>query len=225
MSNVYIDERLLDAAGLTDFPKLYAYIKEHNSKSHDQLPQPVQIGEQMLQEQMKSNDDVINGSGDFNEEFVSPVLNAIMKLDLSSLLERQSFLASSGSDSQLIVYGNRISLTASYAITGSFQSRYLFKNFPEGERPKTCDNVIVLVGSQIPSDTAPVNNPTYYKKYESQKINYDANRDRKEIIIDKWNVNKKGIFATQSHVYETVKKLTDLIDTGVQVSLGTWSRG
>jgi hypothetical protein len=30
---VYIDEKLLEAAGLTDFPELYAYIKEREPKS------------------------------------------------------------------------------------------------------------------------------------------------------------------------------------------------
>jgi hypothetical protein len=38
MSNVYIDERLLDAAGLTDFPELYAYIKERYPLPLDELP-------------------------------------------------------------------------------------------------------------------------------------------------------------------------------------------
>ncbi|KAA6384413.1 MAG: hypothetical protein EZS28_020062 [Streblomastix strix] len=114
MSNVYIDERLLDAAGLSDFPELYAYIKERYPKPLEQQPQPVPIGEQTLQQQVKNNDDIIYAS---IEEFEPPVPNAITKLDLSSQLKRQSFLASSGSDPQLIVYGDRITLTSSYATT------------------------------------------------------------------------------------------------------------
>ncbi|KAA6394452.1 MAG: hypothetical protein EZS28_010019 [Streblomastix strix] len=117
MSNVYIDERLLDAAGLSDFSELYAYIKERYPKPLEQQPQPVPIGDQILQQQVKNNDDIIYAS---NEEFEPPVPNAITKLDLSSQLERNSFLASSGSDPQLIVYGDRIALTASYATTGVF---------------------------------------------------------------------------------------------------------
>ncbi|KAA6382224.1 MAG: hypothetical protein EZS28_022248 [Streblomastix strix] len=117
MSNVYIDERLLDAAGLSDFPELYAYIKERYSKPIGELPQPVPIGDQTLQQQVKNYDDIIYAS---NEVFEPPVPNAITKLDLSSQLERQSFLASSGSDPTLIVYGDRITLTASNATTGIF---------------------------------------------------------------------------------------------------------
>ncbi|KAA6372230.1 MAG: hypothetical protein EZS28_032243, partial [Streblomastix strix] len=58
------------------------------------------------------------------EVFEPPVPNAITKLDLSSQLERNSFLASSGSDPQLIVYGDRITLTASYATTGVFPNAF-----------------------------------------------------------------------------------------------------
>ncbi|KAA6392815.1 MAG: hypothetical protein EZS28_011658 [Streblomastix strix] len=87
MSNVYIDERLLDAAGLPDFPELYAYIKERYPKPIGELPQPVSIGDQTLQQQVKNNDDIIYGSRDSNEVFESPVPNAITKLDLSSQLE------------------------------------------------------------------------------------------------------------------------------------------
>ncbi|KAA6400658.1 MAG: hypothetical protein EZS28_003812 [Streblomastix strix] len=104
------------AAGISDFAELYAYIKERNPKPLDQLQQLIPIGDQTLQQQVKNNDDIIYGSGS-NEEFEPPVLNAITNLDLSSQFERQSFLASSGSDPQLIIYGGRITLTASYATT------------------------------------------------------------------------------------------------------------
>ncbi|KAA6387865.1 MAG: hypothetical protein EZS28_016610 [Streblomastix strix] len=117
MSNVCIDERLLDTAGLSDFPELYAYIKERYPKPIGELPQPDPIGDQTLQQQVKNNNDIIYAS---NQVFNPPVPNVITKLDLSSQLERQNFLASSGSDPQLIVYGDRITLTASNATTGLF---------------------------------------------------------------------------------------------------------
>ncbi|KAA6387144.1 MAG: hypothetical protein EZS28_017329 [Streblomastix strix] len=237
MSNVYIDERLLDAAGLSDIPELYAYIKERYPKPLEQQPQPVPIGDQTLQQQVKNNDDIIYAS---NEVFEPPVPNAIMKLDLSSQLERQSFLASSGSDPTLIVYGDRITLTASYATTGVFPNGYLFKSYPQEARPKQGDQVIALVGTDasntynifcyidqggpfiisnrwLPSNTALVLNITYYKNYESsKKINYDANNDGKIDIMDTWNQNGKGQFEAQSYVYETVKNQTNLIEAGVQ---------
>ncbi|KAA6357231.1 MAG: hypothetical protein EZS28_047242, partial [Streblomastix strix] len=235
--NVYIDERLLDAAGLSDFPELYAYIKERYPKPIGDLPQPVPFGDQTLQQQVKNNDDIINNS---NEVFEPPVPNAITKLDLSSQLERNSFLASSGSDPTLIVYGDRITLTASYATTGVFPNGYLFKSYPQEARPKQGDQVIALVGTDasntynifcyidqggpfiissrwLPSNTALVLNITYYKNYESsKKINYDANNDGKIDIMDTWNVNGKGQFEAQSYVYETVKNQTNLIEAGVQ---------
>ncbi|KAA6403921.1 MAG: hypothetical protein EZS28_000559 [Streblomastix strix] len=245
MSNVYIDERLLDAAGLSDFPELYVYIKDRYPKPIGELPQPVPIGDQTLQQQVKNNDNIIYGSGDSNEEFEPPEPNAITKLDLSSQLERQSFLASSCSDPQLIVYDDRITLTAAYATAGLFSgsgqlSGYLFKSYPQEARPKMDNQVIALVGidasniynifcyidqigpyivssRQLPSNTALVLNITYYNQYESsKKINYDAKNDEKIYIMDKWNVNRKGQFEALSYVYETVKKQSDLIEAGVQ---------
>ncbi|KAA6371984.1 MAG: hypothetical protein EZS28_032489 [Streblomastix strix] len=237
MSNVYIDERLQDVAGLSDFPELYEYIKERYPKPIVELPQPVPIGDQTLQQQVKNNDDIIYGS---NEVFEPPVPNAITKLNLSSQLERNSFLASSGSNPQLIVYGDIISLTASYATTGVFPNGYLFKSYPQEARPKQGDQVIALVGTDafntynifcyidqggpfiissrwLPSNTALVLNITYYKNYESsKKLNYDANNDGKIDIMDTWNVNGKGQFEAQSYVYETVKNQTNLIEAGVQ---------
>ncbi|KAA6367747.1 MAG: hypothetical protein EZS28_036726, partial [Streblomastix strix] len=227
---------LLDAAGLSDFSELYAYIKERYPKPIGELPQPVPIGDQTLQQQVKNNDDIINNS---NEVFEPPVPNAITKLGLSSQLGRNSFLASSGSDPTLIVYGDRITLTASYTTTGVFPNGYLFKSCPQEARPKLGDQVIALVGTDasntynifcnidqggpfiisslwLPSNTALVLNITYYKNYESsKKINYDANNDRKIDIMDTWNVNGKGQFEAQSYVYETVTNQTNLIEAGV----------
>ncbi|KAA6366399.1 MAG: hypothetical protein EZS28_038074 [Streblomastix strix] len=183
IGSVYIDEALLDAAGLPDFPELYAYIRE---RYQEPVPpaERVPIGEQTLQKQVKDNDDILFGT---NEVFVPPVSNAPTKLDLSSQLERSSFLASSGSDPQLIVYDDRVTLTASYETSGLFPNGYLFKSYPEEARPKAGDKVIALVGtdttnknsifcyidqngpfiistSQIPSKTGLFINVTYYKK-------------------------------------------------------------
>ncbi|KAA6338845.1 MAG: hypothetical protein EZS28_052665, partial [Streblomastix strix] len=232
--SVYLDEALLEAAGLLEFPEYYAYIIER-----DQEPVPpaqrIPIGQQTLQKQVKDNDDILFST---NEEFVPPVSNATQLLDLSSQLERSSFLASSGSDPQLIVYGDRVTLTASYETTGLFPNGYLFKSYPEFARPKAGDKVIALVGtdttnknsifcyidqngpfiistSQIPSKTGLFISVTYYKKYEQSKIiNYDANNDGIVNMMDTWHVNGKGTFETSSHVYETVKKQTGLIGTG-----------
>ncbi|KAA6389464.1 MAG: hypothetical protein EZS28_015010 [Streblomastix strix] len=136
------------AAGLFDFPELYAYIKERYPKPLEQQPQPVPIVDQTLQQRVKNIDEIICTT---NEVFEPPVPNTITKLYLSQQLERQSFLASSGSDPQLIVYGDRITLTASYATSGLFSNGYLFKSYPQEARPKLGDQVIALVWTDASS--------------------------------------------------------------------------
>ncbi|KAA6371725.1 MAG: hypothetical protein EZS28_032748 [Streblomastix strix] len=228
MLNVYIDETLLDAAGLSDFPELYAYIKEHYPGPIGEIPQPVPIGNKTLQQQVKNNDDIINNS---NEVFEPPVQNVITKLDLSSQLDRQSFLAFSGSDPQLIVYGDRITLSASYTTAGLFLRGYLFKNYHQDARPKQGDQVIALVGTDasnthvifcyidqngpyiISSRQLPLNATLelysiYYIWYESsKKINFDANNVGKIDIMYSWNVNRKRQFETKLSIYEKKLKI------------------
>ncbi|KAA6358952.1 MAG: hypothetical protein EZS28_045521 [Streblomastix strix] len=61
MSNVYIDEALLDAAGLSDFPELYAYIHEREPKPIvDGITNQIIVGPQNIQDQVKDNDDKLN---------------------------------------------------------------------------------------------------------------------------------------------------------------------
>ncbi|KAA6384300.1 MAG: hypothetical protein EZS28_020173 [Streblomastix strix] len=142
IGSVYLDEALLEAAGLLEFPEYYVYIIER-----DQEPVPpiqrIPIEKQTLQKQVKDNDDILFST---NEEFVPLVSNVTQKQDLSSQLERSSFLASSGSDPQLIVYGDRVTLTASYETTGLFPNAYLFKSYPKFARPKKGDQVIAFEG-------------------------------------------------------------------------------
>ncbi|KAA6401262.1 MAG: hypothetical protein EZS28_003212 [Streblomastix strix] len=85
ISAYYNQKLLFDAAGLSDFSELQAYIKERYPKPIGELLQPVPIGDQTLQQQVKNNDDIIYAS---NEVFEPPVPNTITKLDLSSQLER-----------------------------------------------------------------------------------------------------------------------------------------
>ncbi|KAA6350848.1 MAG: hypothetical protein EZS28_051872 [Streblomastix strix] len=56
-----VDEALLDAAGLSDFPELYAYIHEREPKPIvDGIANQIIIGPQYLQDQVKDNDDKLN---------------------------------------------------------------------------------------------------------------------------------------------------------------------
>ncbi|KAA6396953.1 MAG: hypothetical protein EZS28_007521 [Streblomastix strix] len=142
------------AAGLSDFPELYAYIKEHYHQPIDELPQPIPIRSQTLKMQVKNNEDIIYGSGDGSkEEFELLVLNALTKLGLSLQSEIQSFLASSGSDPQLIVYDDRITLTASYVTIYLFPNGYLFKTHEDVESHN--DEVIINHEIQLGSSPQP----------------------------------------------------------------------
>ncbi|KAA6353449.1 MAG: hypothetical protein EZS28_051024, partial [Streblomastix strix] len=61
MSNVYIDEASLDAAGLSKFPKLYAYIHEREPKPIvDGIASQIIVGQQYHQDQVKDNDDKLS---------------------------------------------------------------------------------------------------------------------------------------------------------------------
>ncbi|KAA6399128.1 MAG: hypothetical protein EZS28_005341 [Streblomastix strix] len=58
MSNVYIDEVLLDAAGLSEFPELYACIHEREPKLIvDEITNHIIVGPQYLQDQVIDNFD------------------------------------------------------------------------------------------------------------------------------------------------------------------------
>ncbi|KAA6388644.1 MAG: hypothetical protein EZS28_015827 [Streblomastix strix] len=61
MSNVYIDEALLDAAELLEFPELYVYIHEREPKLIvDGIANQIIIRTQYHQDQVKDNDDKLN---------------------------------------------------------------------------------------------------------------------------------------------------------------------
>ncbi|KAA6357581.1 MAG: hypothetical protein EZS28_046892, partial [Streblomastix strix] len=102
-----------------------------------------------------------------------------------------SFLAIGGSDPQLIIYSDRVTLIVSYETTGLFPNGYLFKSYPEEAKPKPGDKMIALVGTNT-------------KNKNNGRVD----------VMDTWHVYSKGTFEAQSHVYVTVKKQTDLIATG-----------
>ncbi|KAA6359956.1 MAG: hypothetical protein EZS28_044518 [Streblomastix strix] len=103
---VYIDEALLDAAGLMDFPELYAYIREREPKPPVETAPSVPVGEQTLQEQVKINADILENT---NEEFVPPELNMPVKIDYGQQIVNKPFVFSEMQPT-LIVYGDRVTL-------------------------------------------------------------------------------------------------------------------
>ncbi|KAA6376467.1 MAG: hypothetical protein EZS28_028005, partial [Streblomastix strix] len=61
MSNLFIDEALLDATGQSEFPELYAYIHEREPKPIvDGITNQIIVGPQYLQDQVKDKDEKLN---------------------------------------------------------------------------------------------------------------------------------------------------------------------
>ncbi|KAA6385746.1 MAG: hypothetical protein EZS28_018726, partial [Streblomastix strix] len=76
-SKVYIDEALLDAAGLSEFPELYAYIHEREPKRIvDGIANQIIVGPQYLQDQVKDIDDKLN---------VQPIPQPIVPIEISQV--------------------------------------------------------------------------------------------------------------------------------------------
>ncbi|KAA6398332.1 MAG: hypothetical protein EZS28_006140 [Streblomastix strix] len=240
---VYIDEKLLEAAGLTDFPDLYAYIKEREPKSSEEQPQPIPIGEQTLQEQVKKNAAIIN---DEENEFVPPpVENVQPKVDLQDGLEIAegcTWLVNQQMQ-QLSVSKKKITYNFSLKTTNYFHG-YIFENWPEQAKPRIEDKIIIIVGSDslqknnifgyidqngpyisldgdedLQSGITIILSGTYYTEYTPIKqALHDSNNDNKLDIQDTWNeIAKGGEYKTQSWVYEIVKHQSDVLE---QKSLG-----
>ncbi|KAA6404294.1 MAG: hypothetical protein EZS28_000180 [Streblomastix strix] len=240
---VYIDEKLLEAAGLTNFPELYAYIKEQEPKSSEEQPQLVPIGEQTLQEQVKQNAAIIN---DENNEFIPPLVENVQpKVDLQDQLELAegcTWLVNQQMQ-QLSVSKKKVTYNFSLKTTKYFHG-YIFENWPEQAKPRIEDKIIIIVGSDslqknnifgyidqngpyisldgdedIQSGITIILSGTYYTEYTPIKqALHDSNNDNKLDIQDTWNeIAKGGEYKTQSWVYEIVKHQSDVLE---QKSLG-----
>ncbi|KAA6391058.1 MAG: hypothetical protein EZS28_013415 [Streblomastix strix] len=97
MSNVYIDEALLDAAGLSEFPELYAYIHEREPKPIvDGIANQIIIGPQYLQDQVKDNDDKLN---------VQPIPQPFVPIDVpqTSFISFAGMIQINGNDTPDVV--------------------------------------------------------------------------------------------------------------------------
>ncbi|KAA6352747.1 MAG: hypothetical protein EZS28_051727, partial [Streblomastix strix] len=134
---VYIDEALLDAAGLMDFPELYAYIRERKPRPPVETAPPVPIGDQTLQEQVKINADILENT---NEEFVPPEPNMPVKIDYGQQIVNKPFIFNEMQPT-LIVYGDRVTLNCFLTVKQQFKG-YVFNSYPLEAQPK--DNVKII---------------------------------------------------------------------------------
>ncbi|KAA6384071.1 MAG: hypothetical protein EZS28_020403 [Streblomastix strix] len=234
---VYIDEALSDAAGLMDFPELYAYIKERDPKPPIETAPPVPVGEQTLQEQVKINADILENT---NEVFVPPEPNMPVKIDYGQQIVNKPFIFNEMQPT-LIVYGDRVTLNCFLTIKQQFKG-YVFNSYPLEAQPKDNVKIITVICNnfsnninlfcyidengpyvyaeddrEIAANTSIVISITYYKQFEALKqINYDSNNDGKVDIMDVWNGSGQGTHEAQSHVYDVVKKQSDLVDHHIE---------
>ncbi|KAA6391145.1 MAG: hypothetical protein EZS28_013328 [Streblomastix strix] len=241
---VYLDEALLDQAGLHDFPELYAYIRERY-----QQPDPpavrIPIGDQTLQAQVKRNDDIFYGSGDF---VAPPVPNAPTKIDYGSQLEIYDPFYMSFNNmapaNQLVVVGNKICINLEVKMNNQYKG-YVLKSFPEDAKPKNRQKICVPLGSNCrmkqnvycyidengpyiaAEDDTPVYNGAliiiacvYYTDYELvNQVNHDANNDGKIDINDTHHQNSLSEKEAQSYVYDVVKQQTAIADSQEVVAM------
>ncbi|KAA6395139.1 MAG: hypothetical protein EZS28_009335 [Streblomastix strix] len=234
---VYIDEALLDAAGLMDFPELYAYIKEKDPKPPTETAPPVPIGEQTLQEQVKISADILENT---NEVFVPSEPNMPVKIDYVQQIVNKPFDFNEMQPT-LIVYGDRVTLNCFVTIKQQFKG-YVFNSYPHEAQPKDNIKIIAVIGNnfsnninlfcyidengpyvyaeddrEIAANTSIIISTTYYKQFEALKqINNDSNNDGKVDIMVILNGSGQGTHATQSHVYDVVKKQSDLVDHHIE---------
>ncbi|KAA6359935.1 MAG: hypothetical protein EZS28_044538, partial [Streblomastix strix] len=238
---VYINEILLEAAGLTDFPELYTYIKERGLKPVEEQPQLVPIGEQTLQDQVKQNAAIIN---DEQNEFIPPQIENIQpKVDIQDgleLAEGCTWLVNQ-SMQQLSVSKKKVTYNFSLKTTKYFHGN-TFENWPEQVKPRLENKIVIIIGSDsiqknnifeyidqngpyvslegdedIQSDITIILSSTYNTEYTPIKqALHDSNNDNQLDIQDTLNeIAKGGEYKTQSWVNDTVKpanKATSKID-------------
>ncbi|KAA6369821.1 MAG: hypothetical protein EZS28_034652 [Streblomastix strix] len=219
MSNVYIDEALLDAAGLSEFPELYAYIHERERKPIvDGIANQIIVGPQYLQDQVKYNDDKLN---------VQPIPQPIVPIEIPQVqifnIPKNQLAPNvqmyNPADEYFYFYKlrNKVVYNIGLYLSNDFIG-FVFTNFLEelypfskhalvlGDDVGHKQNVIgyisekgpylgVSIGS-VDQDTSIKGNThvaiagVYYTDYEPlQRANSDVNGDGKINIVDDWHVN------------------------------------
>ncbi|KAA6372756.1 MAG: hypothetical protein EZS28_031717 [Streblomastix strix] len=230
-------KRLLDTAGLMDFPELYAYIRERDSQPPVETELPVPIGEQTLLEQVKIIADIFENT---NDVFIPSEPNMPIKIDYGQQIVNNPFVFNE-MQFILIVYGERVTLNCFVTIKQQFNG-YIFNSYPQDAQPmdsvqiitvicnKFCNNINLFCyidekspyiyaedDREIAANTSIEISTTYYKQFEALKqINYDSNNDGKVYIMDVWNESEQGTHEAQSYVYYVVKKQSDQVDHHIE---------
>ncbi|KAA6364669.1 MAG: hypothetical protein EZS28_039804, partial [Streblomastix strix] len=219
MSNVYIDEALLDAAGLSEFPELYAYIHEREPKQIvDGIANQIVVGPQYLQDQVKDNDDKLH-----TQPAPQPIVPTeipqveIFKIPKSQLAANCQMYNPVDEYFYFYKLRNKVVYNIGLYLSNDFMG-FIFTNFPEelwpfskhalvlGDDVGHKQNVMgyisekgfylgVSIGSvdqvtSIKGNTHIAIAGVYYTDYEPLKrATTDMNGDGKINILDDWHVN------------------------------------
>ncbi|KAA6384310.1 MAG: hypothetical protein EZS28_020164 [Streblomastix strix] len=219
MSNIYIDEALLDAADLSEFQELYAYIHEREPKPIvDGIVNQIIFRPQYLQDQLKDNDDKLSVQPPFLTTITPmPVATEVITVQLCTLT--QPLFPYNINDGGIKFYKlrNKVQCNILLYLREDFMG-FVFTSFPE-ELQLFSKNTLVLeddggrkqniigyisekgfyIGSlienvdqirQIKGDTHIAIADVYYTDYEPlRRAVIDVNGDGKINIIDDWHVN------------------------------------
>ncbi|KAA6401441.1 MAG: hypothetical protein EZS28_003039 [Streblomastix strix] len=219
MSNVYIDEALLDAAGLSEFPELYVYIHERDPKPIvDGITNQIIVGPQYLQDKVKDNDGKLNvqpiPQPNVPIEIPQVQIFKIPKSQLAANVQMQN-----PADEYFYLYKlrNKVVYNIGLYLSNDFMG-FVFTNFLEelcpfskhalvlGDDVGHKQNVIryisekgfylgVSIGSvdqvtSIKGYTHIAIAGVYYTDYEPfKRATNDVNVDGKINIVDDWHVN------------------------------------
>ncbi|KAA6375696.1 MAG: hypothetical protein EZS28_028776, partial [Streblomastix strix] len=219
MSNVYIDEALLDAACLSEFPELYAYIHERDPKRIiDGIVNQIVVGPQYLQDQVKDNDDKLHVQP--APQPIAPIeipQVQIFKIPKSQLAANCQMYNPAEEYFYFYKLRNKVVYNIGLYLSNDFMG-FIFSNFPEelwpfskhalvlGDDVGHKQNVMgyisekgfylgVSIGSvdqvtSIKGKTHIAIAGVYYTDYEPLKrATTDVNADGKINIVDDWYVN------------------------------------
>ncbi|KAA6371840.1 MAG: hypothetical protein EZS28_032633 [Streblomastix strix] len=223
--NVYIDEALLDAAGLSEFPELYAYIHEREPNPIiDGIANQIIVGLQYLQDQVKDNDDKLN---------VQPIPQPIVPIEIPQVqifkIPKSQQAANvqiyNSADEYFYFYKlrNKVVYNIGLYLSDDFMG-FVFTNFLEELQPFS-KHALVL-GDDVGHKQNVMGYISekgfylgvYYTDYEPlRRATNNVNGEGKINIVDDWHINSiiNGM-KSMSWVQDVAQKQTEAIGDGVQ---------
>ncbi|KAA6389568.1 MAG: hypothetical protein EZS28_014904 [Streblomastix strix] len=219
MSNVYIDEALLNSAGLSEFSELYVYIHEREPKPIvDGIANQIIVGPQYPQDQVKDNDNKLSVQPPPSTP-ITPIVVAAEVITVSLYTLTQPLLPYNIGDGGIKFYKlrNKVVYNIGLYLREDFMG-FVFTSFPEellpfskhalvlgdyGGHKRNIMGYISEKGPYIGSSIGSVDQITpikgnihiaiagvYYTDYEPLKrATSNVNGDGNINIVDDWQVN------------------------------------